>query len=361
MYNPFLAALARKRTGGQNAGAEAGVVAAVCRPDTGITGQERQLARVIDALGSVQRDRAMVVVAGPTASGKSALALDLARRFGGCVINADSMQVYRELRVVTARPTVEEEQSVPHSLYGVLGGDEVCSAARWADMAAQEIVRCREQGMLPVVTGGTGLYLRALVHGLSPIPDVPWDVRVQARALMDDIGNVAFHALLTERDPVTAARLSVGDTQRQIRALEVLEATGRSITAWQKEPPVPVVDADVLTIILDPARPWLYQRCDLRFVQMLEQGARDEVQALDAMGLPADALVLKALGVPELRALLHGVMSEAEAIDAAQQATRNFAKRQVTWFRHQLPATLRLSGEDPRQWCEQATGLLAGL
>lgn len=319
------------------------------------------MASVIDRSGPVRRDRVVVIVAGPTASGKSALALDLARRFGGCVINADSMQVYRELRVVTARPAMDDEQGVPHSLYGVLPGEVVCSAARWASMVAKDIDRCREQGILPVVTGGTGLYLRALARGLSPIPDIPLDVRTQARTLMDKIGNVAFHAVLAERDPLTAARLPVGDTQRQIRALEVLEATGRSITAWQKEPPVPVVDADFLTIILDPVRSWLYQRCDLRFVQMMQQGALDEVHALDALGLPADAPVLKALGVPELRALLRGDIPEEAAIDAAQQATRNFAKRQVTWFRHQLDAGLRLSGEEPRLWHEQAAGLLSGL
>lgn len=331
------------------------------RPDTGITGQERRLASVIDRSGPVRRGRAVVIVAGPTASGKSALALDLARRFGGCVINADSMQVYRELRVVTARPALNDEQAAPHSLYGVLPGDAACSAARWAAMAAEDIARCREQGILPVVTGGTGLYLRALVQGLSPIPDIPGDVRLQARALMAGIGNVAFHTVLAERDPLAAARLPVGDTQRQIRALEVLEATGRSITAWQKEPPVPVVEADFLTIVLDPVRPWLYQRCDLRFAQMMQQGALDEVRALDALGLSADAPVLKALGVPELRALLRGELPEAAALDAAQRATRNFAKRQVTWFRHQLDADLRLSGEEPRLWHEQAALLLSGL
>lgn len=285
----------------------------------------------------------LLVVAGPTASGKSALALDLAREVDGVVINADSMQVYRELRVVTARPSVEEEGLAPHRLYGVLPGAEVCSAGRWADMAAVEVRAAWEAGKVPILCGGTGLYIHALTVGLSPIPPVPEEVRAQARGDMEDMGNAAFHARLAAADPEMAARLNVGDTQRTIRAWEVLQATGRSLARWQEEPPVRLVEARPFTIVLEPPRDVLYARCDRRFEVMMGQGALDEVRALDALGLPEDAPVMKALGVPELRSHLRGERSVEAAVAKAQQTTRNFAKRQGTWFRGQLHAdeTLR--------------------
>lgn len=282
--------------------------------------------------------QAVVVVAGPTASGKSACALDLALEFDGCVINADSMQVYQDLHVITARPPASDVARAPHSLYGMLPGREVCSAMRWAEMAAAEIAVCRMAGLLPVVCGGTGLYLRTLMEGMSPIPEIPDEVRQASRSLMDEIGNSAFHALLAERDPDTAARLKSGDTQRLCRAYEVLEATGRSITDWQQEPAIRLVEGLFFPVLVAPPREELYASCDRRFDLMMDSGALDEVRALDAQGLPEDAPILKALGVPELRALLHGRMDRAEAIRMSKQATRNFAKRQMTWFRGQLNA-----------------------
>ncbi|MFA7429954.1 MAG: tRNA (adenosine(37)-N6)-dimethylallyltransferase MiaA [Rhodospirillaceae bacterium] len=285
----------------------------------------------------------IITVAGPTASGKSALALDLARAFDGVVINADSMQVYRELRVITARPSVEEEGQAPHRLYGVLPGAEVCSAGRWAEMAAAEVRAAWAAGKVPILCGGTGLYIHALTVGLSPVPAIPGDVRARARADMVELGNPAFHARLAAADPVMGARLDVGDTQRTIRAWEVLQATGRSLATWQAEPPVPMIEASSFTLLIEPPRDILYARCNARFAMMMEGGALDEVRGLDALGLPPAAPVMKALGVPELRGFLHGEATLEAAVTKAQQTTRNFAKRQGTWFKGQLRAdeTLR--------------------
>lgn len=284
-----------------------------------------------------------IVVAGPTASGKSALALAVAREFGGVVVNADSMQVYDVLRVLTARPSVEEEARAPHRLYGVLSPDVACSAALWRDMAAAEMQAAWAAGRLPVLCGGTGLYIRTLQQGLSPIPEIPADVRAAARALFADLGNAGFHRRLAERDPLTASRLDPGNSQRLVRAWEVLEATGRPLAEWQAEPPVGAMPARWLTFALLPPRDALYARCDARFRLMVEQGALDEVRALMALGLDPALPAMKALGVPELMAHLRGETGLDEAVAAAQQATRNYAKRQVTWFRHQLisPHALR--------------------
>lgn len=277
-----------------------------------------------------------IVIAGPTASGKSALALAVAEEFGGTVINADSMQVYGLLRVVTARPSPEDEARVPHRLYGVLPPTDLCSAGRWQDMAEAEMRAAWADGRLPVVVGGTGLYIRALTEGLSPIPDVPDDVRQAARELFARLGNEAFHARLAGRDPVMAARLHPGNSQRLVRAWEVLEATGRSLAEWQEQPPQGAAQADFATIVLAPPREALYASCDGRFLKMIEQGALVEVAALDALAPDPALPVMKALGVPELRALLQGAMTRDEAVAAAQQATRRYAKRQLTWFRHQI-------------------------
>lgn len=295
----------------------------------------------------------LITVAGPTASGKSALALGLARAFDGVVINADSMQVYRELRVVTARPTAEEETLAPHRLYGVLPGAEVCSAGRWAEMAAAEVRTAWAAGKVPILCGGTGLYIHALTVGLSPIPAIPDAVRAAARADMAALGNAAFHARLAAADPVMGARLNVGDTQRTSRAWEVLRATGRSLADWQGDPPVRLIEPSVFTVLLEPPREVLYARCDARFAAMMEAGALDEVRALDALDLPPGAPVMKALGVPELRAYLHGDASLDGAVTKAQQTTRNFAKRQGTWFRGQLRADMTLGAQYSESFNDQ--------
>lgn len=280
---------------------------------------------------------AVLVVGGPTASGKSGLALELARRLNGVVINADSMQVYRELSVLTARPGPEALAAAPHRLYGVLPAAEACSVARWLALALAEIAACHAAGMLPVVVGGSGLYLRALMLGLSELPEIAPEIRAAAREKLESLGPAGLHAELAARDPATAARLKPGDRQRILRAWEVLEATGRPLADWQREdrgaaPP----GLRFSTIVLDPPRVELYESCDRRFDAMLAAGGLDEVRALEALGLDPALPALKALGVPELRRHLVGELSLAEAAALARQSTRRYAKRQVTWFRHQV-------------------------
>lgn len=288
----------------------------------------------------------LIVVAGPTASGKSALGLAIAEAVGGVIINADSMQVYRELPILSAAPSAEEQARVPHRLYGVLSAAEVCSAARWRDMAVPEITAAGRSGRVPIVVGGTGLYINALLKGLSPIPDVPESVRMAARALLAEIGNTAFHARLAARDPVMAARLDPGNSQRLVRAWEVIEATGRSLAEWQAAAPVGALDAPSLVIVLEPAREALYDSIDRRFRVMVEQGALAEIAALMSAGLDPALPAMKALGIPELRRHLQGDIDLEQAVAMAQQASRQYAKRQITWFRHQLAGpALRLGAQ----------------
>ncbi|CAA6605692.1 tRNA dimethylallyltransferase [Rhodospirillaceae bacterium LM-1] len=275
----------------------------------------------------------VLVIAGPTASGKSGLAMQAALAFGGVIINADALQMYRGLRILTARPSLADEEAVPHRLYGLLEAEETCSAARWAKMAAGEIGKAHEAGRLPILTGGTGLYLRALVEGLAPMPDVPDPYRNSARVLASEIGALALHARLKERDPVMAARLRPTDTQRLTRAWEVLEATGRSLADWQlmKGKPFP---ARFVSLFVMPEREELYRSCDARFLKMLEMGALNE--AAFYQDAPIDLPLLRALGLKELIRHLKGEMPQNQAVALAQAATRHYAKRQVTWFRHQM-------------------------
>jgi tRNA dimethylallyltransferase len=285
--------------------------------------------------------RPVVVIGGPTASGKSGLALAMAEACAGTVINADSMQVYRELRVVTARPGPAACARVPHRLYGVQPAAEPCSAARWRALAGGEIAAAQAAGRLPIVVGGTGLYLTALMDGLAPVPEIPAAVRAEARALHARLGGQAFHAALRERDPVSAARLGAGDTQRLVRAYEVVVGTGRSLADWQAQGRDGAADGDAadlayLPLVLAPPRPALYAACDARFRSMLGRGALDEVAALAALGLDPRLPAMKAVGVPELLAHLRDEITLPEAVRRAQQGTRRYAKRQTTWFRHQL-------------------------
>ena len=286
----------------------------------------------------------VVVIGGPTASGKSGLALAVAEAFDGIVINADSMQLYAELDIVTARPPAGDLVRVPHRLYGVLPVSERGSAARWRDLALAEIAAAKAVGRLPVVVGGTGLYLRALMRGLSDVPPVPDEVRAAAHARLAVLGGAAFHAALVARDP-GSARLNPGDTTRLTRAWEVLEATGHPLSHWQSRTAQGAPEGLRFSVLLlDPPRADLYALCDHRFRIMMAQGALEEVRRLDALvredGLPADLPALKALGVPELRRHIQGEIDVESSIALAQQSTRRYAKRQVTWFRHQLAASL---------------------
>ncbi|MFM9864682.1 MAG: tRNA (adenosine(37)-N6)-dimethylallyltransferase MiaA [Micropepsaceae bacterium] len=276
-----------------------------------------------------------VLIAGPTASGKSALALKLAREYGGAVINADAMQVYRELRVLSARPDVAEEAEAPHYLYGFVSAFEPFSVGRWLDGARTALDDVRAKGLIPIVTGGTGLYFAALLNGLSPIPEIHASIRVEARQKLTELGNEAFHAALTARDPTMGARLNAGDSQRLVRAWEVIEATGQSLAEWQALKGDPVLTGDLARFVLKPNRDWLIERIGRRFHLMVEQGALDEVHALRGIGndLPA----ARALGVPSLLAHLDGRLTLELAVEQAITQTRQYAKRQMTWFRHQMP------------------------
>ena len=246
------------------------------------------------------------------------------------------MQVYDVLRVLTARPSPADEALVPHRLYGILPPADICSAARWRDMAADHMTQAWAANALPVIVGGTGLYLRALMEGLSPIPEIPAPIREQARRQLAELGNQAFHRRLQQRDPVMAERLDPGNSQRLSRAWEVIEATGISLAEWQSQPNQGAVAANWLTIVLDPPRDVQNDACDARFRQMVAQGAVDEARAMDALHLSADCPATRALGLPELIDHLHGTISLNEAIERAAQSTRAYAKRQGTWFRHQI-------------------------
>ncbi len=279
----------------------------------------------------------VIVVFGPTACGKSALALALAERLDGIVINADSLQVYSELAILTARPGTEASTRAPHRLYGVLPAATAGSVAWWRDAALTEIAAAQATGRRAIVTGGTGLYINTLIQGLSPVPPADETARAKATALYAALGGEAFRAELGRRDPEAAARLMAADRQRLIRAWEVVEATGKPLSDWQKLPRERGHTLDFQLIGLMPERDELYRRIDRRFAAMLASGALDEARAFDALALPASLPANKALGLPELRRHLNGEIDLPEAVRGASQASRNYAKRQMTWFRHQLP------------------------
>jgi tRNA dimethylallyltransferase len=277
-----------------------------------------------------------VLIAGPTASGKSAAALALAEETGGVVINADSMQVYREAPILTAQPSAQDRARVPHLLYGHVSAHRLYSVGQWRDDAGRALAQARAEGRLPIIVGGTGMYFMALTEGLADIPATPDEVREEARALLDDIGVEALHARLAERDPLTASKLRPSDPQRVLRAYEVFEATGTSLAEWQDRPAAPLLDKSrIAGFVLDMPRATLRARIAARFETMLEQGGLEEAQGLGELdpGLPA----AKLLGLRPLQALAAGRLARAEALDGAITATRQFAKRQMTWFRHRMP------------------------
>jgi tRNA dimethylallyltransferase len=278
----------------------------------------------------------LVVVAGPTASGKSELAIRIAETFGGEVINADSMQVYRELEILTARPGPDDLARVPHHLFAIRSLTEPCSAAAWLERAVTAIGDVHARGRVPVLCGGTGFYIRSLLEGIVSIPEIPTHVRADAGEKHAALGGKAFRALLAERDPVTAKRLADGDTQRLIRAWEVVEATGRSLADWQTDDQAPALPFDAVTIAVIPDREALYAACDGRFIAMVGRGALNEARRVAALNIDPALPGMKALGLPEFLSHLRDEISFDEAIEHAQRATRRYAKRQTTWFRHQL-------------------------
>ena len=279
-----------------------------------------------------------LLIAGPTASGKSALAIRLAKARNGVVINADSMQVYAPLRILTARPTIDEEAEVPHALFGHVAPDVNYSVAAWLRDAGAVLARCHAQGQLPIFVGGTGLYFRALLDGLSDIPAIPDDIRARVRALAQEISPQALHQRLAACDPEAASSLRPSDPQRICRALEVFEATGQSIRSFQGPRHGALLSLDqTVPVFLAPDRAVLRTRIDARFEAMMAEGALAEVEALQALALDPALPVMRAHGVPGLLAALRGEVSFEEAMVKGKADTRHYARRQHTWFRHQLP------------------------
>ena len=277
-----------------------------------------------------------ILIAGPTASGKSGLALALAEQLGGTIVNADSMQVYGDLRVITARPTPDEEARVPHRLYGHVDAAENYSVGRWLSDVRPVLDEVRASGRVPIFTGGTGLYFKAMTQGLSAVPPIPAEVRERVRARLSAEGPTALHAELLRRDP--SSPIKPGDRTRIARALEVLEATGRPLSDWHREGLPPLIEASsAVTVFLSPERDELRRRIDARFDSMLQAGALDEVRALAGRKLDPLLPAMKAHGVPWLIRCLNGELSLPEAAEGGKNDTRRYTKRQFTWARHQLP------------------------
>ena len=283
----------------------------------------------------------VIVVAGPTASGKSRVALALAREFRGTIINADSMQVYRDLCVLTARPSDDDMARAPHRLYGTIDAAESCSAGRWRNLALIEIVRTRGEGRLPILVGGTGLYISALLDGIAEIPPVSAAAVAEARALHGQLGGEKFRDKLAVLDPVMASKLPTADTQRLIRAYAVARATGVALSDWRKRQ-APHTGPAAAAIVLLPPRDALYAEIDRRLEHMFTAGAVDEARRLLARQFAPPLPAMKAVGVREIGRYVTGECSRDAALAAAQQATRCYAKRQYTWLRHHLRPSKKL-------------------
>ena len=297
--------------------------------------------------------RKAVLIAGPTASGKSALALDLAQKTDGIVINTDSMQVYRDLRVLTARPAAEEEARVPHRLYGHVDAAINFSAGAWVTDAAKALAEARTREKLPIFVGGSGLYFKALTRGLWAVPPIPTETREAVRARLERDGVEALHAELSRRDPVSAERLKVRDRTRIARALEVIEATGRALPDWHREGLPPLLPPEEFSaLFLAPERDALYARIDARFDAMLASGAIEEAAALEKRQLDPLLPAMKAHGVPALIRFLRGEITREVASEIGRADTRHYAKRQFTWFRHQLPEFEWVAPEAAMRWLE---------
>ncbi len=278
-----------------------------------------------------------VLIAGPTASGKSALALELAEQFGGIIVNADSMQVYRDLRIITARPTPEEEKRAMHRLYGFVDAAENYSVGRWCRDVGEVLKEARSQGGMPILVGGTGLYFKALTAGLAAVPPIPADIRAKVRSRLQREGPPALHAELARLDPATAQRVTINDRSRISRALEVVLATGRSLSDWHIEGLPPLIDSRCAAkIFITCERKELVRRIETRFATMLKSGALEEVRRLAARGLDPSLPAMKAHGVPWLIRQLDGEISLEQAAAGAVMDTRRYAKRQLTWFRNQM-------------------------
>lgn len=283
----------------------------------------------------------IVIIAGPTASGKSALALDVAEEFAGEIVNADSMQVYRELQILTARPDASETVRVPHHLFGTMSAAERCSAGHWLAAAEPVLADIHARGRLPVIAGGTGLYIKALTEGLAPVPEVPAETVRRITLHFDAIGGEAFRSELAAVDAGAAERLPASDRQRLIRAAAVFAETGRTLSQWQDaQPDEPGYAARYATVLLLPPRDVLYAGIEARFERMLAAGGLDEARAFADLGLDPDLPAPRAVGVAELLRVVSGEWDLETAVTKAKTASRNLAKRQFTWFRRQISADL---------------------
>jgi tRNA dimethylallyltransferase len=316
--------------------------------------------------GDLNRQTDVMVIAGPTAGGKSSLALRLAGQIDGEIINADSMQIYDDLQILSARPAPDDMGNIPHHLYGIRSVDHTCDAHEWRQLALDIIADCHKRDKIPILVGGTGLYLSALIDGLSPIPDIPQHIRDQGNQLYIDIGGDEFVKRLSELDPVAADKFHPNDRQRLVRAWEVVTHTGTPLTDWQDAPRIGPPDHLFFKIIaLMPDRDWIYPRINKRFDQMVEMGGMAEVQRLADQGYDPDLPGMNALGVPSFLAVLEGEMKMDQAIRQAKTQTRQYAKRQYSWFKHRLIKPGRKNGSvtvitatDPDQRMRKASKAL---
>ena len=277
-----------------------------------------------------------VIICGPTGSGKSSLALNLAKKFKGVIINADSVQIYREIKVLSGRPTSDDYRQAPHRLYGVMSIFKPCTLGVWRKMALETIKECDLSGHLPIICGGTGLYIKFLLNELSPIPEIPPSIKLEAREKLEELGNENFRELLLRNDPVSAYRIKLGDTNRLLRAWEVFTATNKPLSYWHEQSRETGSKDKFFKVCLMPKREVLYSKCDKRFLDFVELGAIEEAEALNFITASPELPASKTLGLLELIKYTKGELELSEAIDQAQRTTRRYAKRQLTWFRHQI-------------------------
>ena len=277
-----------------------------------------------------------VIICGPTGSGKSRFALNLAEKFKGVIINADSVQIYREIKILSGRPTSDDYRQAPHRLYGVMPIFKPCTLGIWRKMALETIKECELSGHLPIICGGTGLYIKFLLNELSPIPDIPPSIKLEAREKLEELGNENFRELLLKNDPVSACRIKSGDTNRLLRAWEVFTTTTKPLSYWYEQSRETGSQDKFFKVCLMPEREVLYSKCDKRFLDFVELGAIEEAEALDFITASPQLPASKTLGLLELIKYTKGELELSEAIEQAQRTTRRYAKRQFTWFRHQL-------------------------
>jgi tRNA dimethylallyltransferase len=280
----------------------------------------------------------IIILGGPTASGKSSLALELADKINAVIINADSQQIYREIPIITAQPTIEEQKQIPHRLYGIISVRELFSVGLWLEAVKKEISHALEQEKTPLLVGGTGMYIKSLIEGIAEVPQIAPEIRQKVRLLCDCEGVEGIHKILANIDPQIAAKLNPTDKYRVLRAYEVFLETGKSLLYWQQQKTIPFFPKEMIkTFFLMPSRDNVYKKCNNRILKMLENGLLDELQAIDAMQIPNEFPAMRALGLPEFIEYINGIISLEEATSKAQQNTRQYVKRQFTWFRHQMP------------------------